>query len=60
MNTGVFRCDYCGQLTPCRRAEIYWEYAETLDDGTDRYAPAVYCSDYCGATHTASAGSGRG
>jgi hypothetical protein len=48
----VFRCAYCGQLTPLRNSTIWWSWVEELDDGTDLFAPAVYCSRYCGEQHT--------
>lgn len=56
----VFRCDYCGEISDCDNARIFWSHAEQLNDGSQRQTPAVYCSPYCGRTATAPSGSGRG
>jgi hypothetical protein len=55
----VFRCAYCGQLAPLPAGVIYWTFAEVLEDETQLWVPAVYCSGYCGQQHARGA-VGRG
>jgi hypothetical protein len=52
VTTEAFRCAYCGRLTPLDQGTIYYTWTETMEDGTELFAPAVYCSPWCGESHS--------
>jgi hypothetical protein len=56
----VFRCDYCGTLTPLGQVTLYWVHAYTLDDGKELVTSGLYCCDPCGDMATSRAGTSRG
>jgi hypothetical protein len=64
MSAPMARCDYCGQLFPCKDVLLYWVHVETLDDGTDDgievKTTGIYCSEPCGQWSTSRAGTVRG
>jgi hypothetical protein len=56
-----FRCDYCGSLNPLSaKVYLYWEHADTLDDGREVCNTGIYCSEPCGAWAANRSGSSRG
>jgi hypothetical protein len=54
------RCDYCGEVFPIGRRELYWVYVETLDDGRGMFTTGIYCSEPCGAWAANRSGASRG
>ena len=48
MSGYVYRCDYCGELTPVGQAVVWFVEVSRLDDGRRLVIPGTYCGRYCG------------
>ncbi len=56
----LFRCDYCGELTPVARCKLYWVVIESLPGDSDVVTSGLFCSDPCAQWHSSRAGTARG